>query len=280
MKTARICALALAVILAAAAFVSCTAKETKQSFRILEENFGPEEYAIGFRSGDIALAKAVQEILDEMYSDGTATEIAKKWFGEDVILKNNDFASDMTAPENDESLDYIKNKGTFVMGLDDAYPPMTFRDSGTNEITGFDYDMAVEMCKRFGVELVVQPISWDAKDFELNSKNIDCIWSGLSVDSDRVKIYTMSKPYLENAQIILVADDSPIKAKADLAGKTVGTQKESAGYEALESDELFSQLNVNLYDDYYTAYLDLKAGRIDALVGDKTFIEYIIANEN
>ncbi|MDD6799559.1 MAG: transporter substrate-binding domain-containing protein [Firmicutes bacterium] len=269
----RIISLMIALIVCGAVLCGCAKSDKK--YVILSENFGDEQYAIAFRKGDYALCKAVQEALDAMYSDGKGAEISTKWFGSDVLLKGNDYASEMKEEADDDSLSYIKNKGTLVLGLDDAYPPMGFRDD-SGEIVGIDIDLAREVCNRLGVELVLQPISWKAKDMELESKNIDCIWNGLSVNDDRVETYTLSKPYMTNAQVILVAEDSSIKAKADLEGKKVATQSGSAGLEVLQADDLASKITINEYDNYLAAYNDLKTGRIDAVVGDKTLLEYII----
>jgi len=283
MKARALLAAILALITLCAVFAGCS-DSSSGKYVILEEDFGAEEYAIGFRPEDVDLATRVQEILDEIYADGTGAEIASKWFGSDVILKGNDFASDMSGKSaGDGSLDYIINKGTFIVGLDDSYPPMGYRDDN-GEIIGFDIDLAAAVCEKLGVKLELVPIDWNAKDMELSSKNIDVIWNGMSVTAERKVSYLLSKPYLANAQIILVAEDSGIKTKADLAGKNVGTQVASAALDALQSEEnqavtsTFASLNE--YADYNTAFLDLKAGRIDALVGDKTFIEYILANQD
>ena len=74
----------------------------------------------------------------------------------------------------DTGLADIMAKGKLVMGFDEAYPPMGFVDEN-GEHVGFDIDLAKEVAKRMGVELVLQPISWDAKELELSSKKIDCI---------------------------------------------------------------------------------------------------------
>lgn len=286
----RILCAALAMLLGLAVLAGCS-EQKKDGFVILkapegadasEYNYGDEEYAIAFRKGEIALVNRVQEILDELYEDGTAAEISKKWFGEDAILRDNEFPSDMTAPADDNSLQTILDKGTLVMGFDNEYPPMGFIDEDTNETVGFDIDLAKAVAEKLGVELVLQPISWGAKEMELSSGKIDCIWSGLSVDEERAEAFTLSKPYLPNAQIILTKEGSGIEKKADLAGKKVGTQEGSAGVKAIDKEQdlknSFAEPTIE-YPDYYSAYLDLKAGRIDALVGDKTFIEYILANK-
>ncbi|MGN1129085.1 MAG: transporter substrate-binding domain-containing protein, partial [Candidatus Flemingiibacterium sp.] len=249
-----------------------------------EDNFGAEEYAVGFRKEDYALAAKVQKILDEMGKDGTAGKIAEKWFGnKDAFLTGKEFPREMKTVDGDNSLQYILDKGELVLGLDDSFPPMGFSDSKTGEIVGFDIDLAEEVCKRLGVKLKKQPISWEAKEIELSSKNIDVIWNGMSVTPERVENMFLSKPYVANAQVIIVPEGSDIKTRADLAGKKVGLQKGSSALEAVQADtETYNAIinggEIIEFDENLTAYLDLKAGRIDAFVVDKVVGEYIIKN--
>ena len=119
----------------------------------------------------------------------------------------------------DESLNKVKAAGEFVLGLDDSFPPMGFRDKDNN-IVGFDIDLATEVCARLGVKLKTQPISWDAKEQELNTGKIDCIWNGMSVDSARAKAMNLSDPYLKNRMIFTVKDKS-LASLAALAGKKI-----------------------------------------------------------
>ncbi|MBO5220677.1 MAG: transporter substrate-binding domain-containing protein, partial [Clostridia bacterium] len=181
----RLLALALAALMLIAVCASCG---SKKAYVVLEDNFGAEEYAIGFRKDDYALAAKVQEILDEMVKDGAAGKISKEWFGrEDAFLQGQAFPREMKTVSGDNSLQYILDKGEIVLGLDESFPPMGFRDSKTGEITGYDIDLAKEMAKRLGVELKIQPIDWAAKEMELDSKNIDMIWNGMSVTDERVQ---------------------------------------------------------------------------------------------
>ncbi len=248
---------------------------------VLEEDFGAEEYAIGFRKNDYALAAKMQEILDEMGKDGTAGKIAEKWFGNaDAFLTGKEFPREMKEPDGDSSLSYVLDKKTIILGLDETFPPMGFRDSKTNEIIGFDIDLAKEAASRLGVELILQPIDWDSKELELNNKKIDMIWNGMSITDERIEEMFLSKPYVANAQVIIVSKDSDIKAKKDLAGKTVGLQKGSSALDAVKADEdVFKSIgNIAEYEENVSAYLDLKAGRIDAFVVDKVVGEWIIVN--
>lgn len=108
---------------------------------VLDENFGAENYAIGFRRDDNALTLKIQEILDAMIADGAAGEIAVKWFGSDVMLRDVDFPREIKEIEGDTSLQYILDKGELILGLDETFPPMGFRDEN-GEIVGFDIDLS------------------------------------------------------------------------------------------------------------------------------------------
>ena len=89
---------------------------------------------------------------------------------------------------------------TLIVGLDDSFPPMGFRDD-KNEIVGFDVDMAKEAGKRMGYkEVKLQPIDWDSKELELQGGNIDVIWNGLTITDERKENMLFSKPYLANSQ--------------------------------------------------------------------------------
>lgn len=276
----RFFSLILALLLCALPLCACSSSQNHAKFVILEENFGDELYAIGFRKGDVALMLTVQTQLDAMMADGKAAEISTKWFGSDRLLKDQAFPNDSAVSAGDNSLQYILDKGTFIVGLDPAFPPMGYTDDATGELVGFDIDLAREVCRRLEVELVLQPIDWSAKEMELANKSIDCIWNGFSVNDERIAALTLSKPYLANAQIIMVPEGSDIKTKADLAGKTVGLQSGSSAYEAVMADSIASSIGkVEEYADNLSAFMDLKAGRIDAFVVDRVVGEYMLTTD-
>ncbi|HOV63007.1 MAG TPA: amino acid ABC transporter substrate-binding protein, partial [Spirochaetia bacterium] len=180
----------------------------------------------------------------------------------------------------DTSLAKIKEKGNFVLGLDDSFPPMGFRDDSGN-IVGFDIDLAKEAAKRMGVDVVLKPVDWDGVLLSLKKGDIDVIWNGLTITESRKEQIAFSKPYLENRQIIVVKGDSSIQKKADLAGKTVGLQMGSSSEEALASDATTasSLKEVRKYSNNVEALLDLAAGRIDAVVVDEIVGRYYIAKK-
>lgn len=253
--------------------------EVEKTYVVLEDKLQAEEYGIGFRKGDITLGMAVYEALDEMIEDGTAAEISKKWFGENILVKNDTYIEDTTLPNGDQSLQKIKDAGKLVLGLDASFPPMGFTDDN-NEIVGFDIDLAEEVCKRLGVELVKQPINWNSKEMELDSGNIDCIWNGMTITDERVEAMFIPKAYVANAQIVIVPEGSDITTVAGLEGKTVGLQQGSSALDALQGNAVYDKVGeVVEYEDNVTCYLDLKVGRIDAMVVDEIVGRYLIETE-
>ena len=187
------------------------------------------------------------------------------------------FASGAKESGVDNSLEYIKGKGNLVLGLDDSFPPMGYRDEN-NEIVGFDIDVAKEVCKRLGVKLVLQPIDWNAKEQELATKQIDCIWNGFTVTEERKKSLTFSDAYVNNAQVLIVLNDSAYKTLDDLKGKTVGLQAGSSASDALDDSPAFkaSLKGVIELKDNLTALMDLQAGGCDAVLMDLLVANYAI----
>lgn len=294
MKATKILTAALAAAMLCASLSACgktndatettaasgSDNKTTEKYTVLSEDFGAENYAIGFRRGDDALAKKVSDILAEMTADGKAGEIAKKWFGSDVMLRDPEYPRELNEEEGDASLQYILDKGELILGLDETFPPMGYRDAN-GDIIGFDIDLATEVCSRLGVKLKLQPINWDSKEMELNGKTIDCIWNGMSITDERINGTDLSTPYIANKQIIIVKSDSGISTKADLAGKTVGAQQGSSAVDAIsaEPDVKASFGSLNEYASNDEAFLDLKAGRIDVLVVDEVYGRYMISQD-
>lgn len=169
----------------------------------------------------------------------------------------------------DQSLQKVLDKGVFVLGLDDSFPPMGYRNE-QNEIVGFDIDLAKEVTKRMGVTLKLQPIDWNAKEQELNTGNIDCIWNGFTITEERRQVINFSAPYVDNAQVAVVKGDSTVKTLADLAGKRVGIQAGSSASDAVYGNEAFAKSLRAVIEvkDNLTALMDLEIGGVDAVVLD------------
>ncbi len=179
----------------------------------------------------------------------------------------------------DNSLQYIKDNKKLVLGLDDTFVPMGFRDDN-GDIIGFDIDLATAVCEKLGVELVLQPVEWKAKEQELATKNIDCIWNGLSLTAKRKASMTMSKPYMVNNISLVVTGNSTITSMADMAGKKLAVQGGSSAEEVLNEDAnkdfLASLAQVNPFDKYDTALMDVETGNSDAVLMDTVMAEYMI----
>ena len=188
-------------------------------------------------------------------------------------------AEEDAAAEDAEAEDTASDGKTFTVGFDAEYPPYGYMDDN-GEYTGFDLELAQAVCDLEGWELVKKPINWDSKDMELNSGSIDCIWNGFTMNG-REDDYTFSVPYVDNSQVIVVAENSGIEQLADLAGKTVGVQAASAALDLLQSEEEGGQKeladtfgSLNEFADYNTAFTELQAGALDALAIDIGVAKY------
>ena len=181
-----------------------------------------------------------------------------------------------TAQAADTSLEKMKASGKLVLGLDDSFPPMGFRNED-NQIVGYDIDLAKEVTQRLGVQLVPQAIDWNAKEQELNTGKIDCIWNGFTITDERKQAMSFTKPYLKNAQVVVVKKGSPYATLASLKGKKVGLQAGSSAAGALDAAKDFkaSLKQVVEFKDNLTALMDLEARGVDAVVMD-----LIVADDN
>jgi len=168
----------------------------------------------------------------------------------------------------------------FVLGLDDSFPPMGFKDEN-QKIVGFDIDVATEVCKRLGYELELKPISWTAKEMELNTKSIDCIWNGLSRSPEREEAMLLSDSYMKNNQVAVVLASSDMTKLADLAGKKVVVQSGSTANDAVEADADFKNSLGELISvsDNVQAMLDLETKGSDAVVMDEVVARYYMEKE-
>ena len=191
--------------------------------------------------------------------------------------------ADTSAKKETKTEDYKDKENSdkqFIVGFDAEYPPYGYKDDN-GEYVGFDLDLAQEVCARNGWELVKQPIDWDSKDMELNSGSIDCIWNGFTM-TGREDDYTWSKPYVDNSIVVVVKEGSGIEKKEDLAGKVIAVQADSSGLAAL-TDEEDNEENLKLaasfsdlqqVADYNTAFMNLEAGAVDAIVVDIGVADY------
>jgi polar amino acid transport system substrate-binding protein len=167
-------------------------------------------------------------------------------------------------------------KGTFTVGFDKEFPPMGFvADDGS--YVGFDLDLAKEVSQRLGLELKLQPIDWAAKNMELDSGNVDCIWNGFTING-REDEYTWTSPYMNNSQIVVVREDSAITSFSELDGKTIAVQDDSSALTAIDNNAAFKgtvgsivKTSTNL-----SALMELESGAVEAVVMDEIVARYNI----
>lgn len=112
----------------------------------------------------------------------------------------------------------IEERGSIIVGLDDTFVPMGFKDNSGN-LTGFDVELAKEAGQRMGLKVEFQPVDWNLKEQELDSGNIDLIWNGYSISEERLKKVSFTEPYLDNRQVIVVSSSSDVNEKEDLKGR-------------------------------------------------------------
>jgi ABC-type amino acid transport substrate-binding protein len=255
------------------------AEGTSAKWRVLSDSLATEEYAIGFRKEDVALTELVNNTLIDMAAEGTLGEISTAWFGRDVTtIPVTGYPGEINAPSADDN---SAQRTTFILGLDASFPPMGYtNDAG--EIVGFDIDVAKALCSRLGWELKLQSIDWDAKELELSSGNIDCIWNGMTKTDERDAAMSLSLTYMDNEQVIVVLESSGITSLAGMAGKKLILQAGSSAEEALESNADFKAglAESNTIADNMTAFMDVEQGASDGILLDSIVANWYISENS
>ncbi len=169
--------------------------------KVVEDvSFNPEQYGIAFRKGSDAVYY-VNQAMTDLKADGTLNTIASKYKLQDLLVVEDSFDK----PEVAESdWEYIKNKGEMIIGIT-LFAPMNYEVNG--ELTGFETEFAEAVCAKLGVKAKFQVIDWNSKETELASKNIDCIWNGMTITEERAENMAVSIPYMENKQVVVVKAD-------------------------------------------------------------------------
>lgn len=178
------------------------------------------------------------------------------------------------APDTESDLDYVKGKGTMVIGYT-VYEPMNFTDSDGN-FTGFDTELAKAVCEKLGVTPEFVEINWDTKEVELSAKSIDCIWNGLTIDDERKKNMAITVPYVKNAQVVVMKADAEYADASSLIGKTVCAEAGSAGEKTIQGDESLQQAEYVAKDVQTACLMEVSAGTADAAVLDLTLANAMI----
>lgn len=174
--------------------------------------------------------------------------------------KNNDAAA------ND--WDYIANKGEMTIGIT-YFSPMNYKDEN-GELTGFETEFAKAVCEKLGVKANFIEIEWAAKETELNSKNIDCIWNGMTIDDERRTNMDIATPYMANKQVMVVkkGNESKYNTAEGIKGASVVAEKGSAGEDAAQGEDFFKEAKYTAVEKQSTALLEVKSGTADVAIID------------
>lgn len=175
-----------------------------------------------------------------------------------------------TAASAESDLQYIQDNGTMKIGYT-VMEPLNYTDDN-GDFVGFETEFSAAVCEKLGVTPEYIEINWDSKEIELNSKNIDCIWNGLTITDERKETMSISTPYLENRQALVVKAENADKFKESLDGANVIAESGSAGAELMAADESFANAVTTEVASQATALMDVAAGTSDVAV-----IDYVMA---
>ena len=160
---------------------------------------------------------------------------------------------------------YIKDKGEMVIGIT-LFAPMNYYEG--EELIGFETEFAQAVCEKIGVKANFQEINWDAKEVELNSKNIDCIWNGMTITEERKTNMSVTKPYMANKQVMVTKAENLEKYSEGVDGAAIVAEAGSAGEELATANEYFANAQFTPADSMAKALMEVKAGTSDIAVGD------------
>ncbi len=179
--------------------------------------------------------------------------------GEDILSDTSDnvIASDA---------DYITGKGEMVIGMT-LFAPMNYYDD-TNTLVGFETEFAKAVCEKIGVTPKLIEINWDSKEVELNSKNIDCIWNGMTITDERRANMEISVPYMENKQVMVVKKENLEKYSEGVLGASVVAEQGSAGETLALENEFFKDVAFTAVAAQANALMDVASGTADIAIVD------------
>ena len=194
--------------------------------------------------------------------------------------------------ETDSELSYVKEKGVLTIGVTN-YPPMNYLDDN-GAWTGFDTEFAQAVGKELGINVEFVEISWEAKETELSSKNIDCLWNGMCITEDRKEMWEVTKPYMYNTQAMVMKADKADEILADIKSKKIVAEAGSTGEEKILGtiDDTQDATVEVMAKDYFkdaqytgvssmaTALMDVKNGVADVAVVDSVIAQGMIEGED
>ncbi|WP_377891472.1 transporter substrate-binding domain-containing protein [Alkalihalobacillus sp. R86527] len=194
----------------------------------------------------------------------------KNWMlGIVLVLTLGVLAACGTNSEDKETAEDSDSKETLLIGTEATYPPFSYRDD-SNEITGYDVEVAREVAQRIGMKAEFKAIEWKGLLSSLETERIDMVANQVTITDDRKEKFAFTDPYtISGGQVIVHKDNADIKSIDDLEGKTVGTTQGS-NYQKAAKD---AGAETKIYKGANQALTDLSNQRgIDAAMNDRLFI--------
>jgi polar amino acid transport system substrate-binding protein len=173
-----------------------------------------------------------------------------------------------TKVENESDLAYVKDKGEMLVGIT-IFSPMNYYDEN-NELIGFETEFTKAVCEKLGVTPKFVEINWDSKEVELNAKNIDCIWNGMTITEERKANMSITIPYMDNKQVLIVKADKAEQFKTSLDGAKIVAEQGSTGEELALNHESFKNAKYTAVDAQAKGLVEVKSGVSDILIADYT----------
>ena len=171
----------------------------------------------------------------------------------------------------------IGPNGKMVIGVT-PNPPMNYQDENGGWTLGFDTEFAIAVCEILGVTAVFQEIDWDAKTTELNAKNIDAVWNGMTITAERAKEMDISTPYMSNSQVLVARseDEGKYKDIKELDGVKVVYELGSTLEETVVNHDFFAKAEKTGVDKQITGFLEVKSGTADVTLVDITLAKEML----
>ncbi len=270
----KLIAILMALSMLTTVFASCAGGGSYDDLMILDLGLEREYFGIAFRSGS-DLTRMVEDITLELINDGTLAELSTKY--EVGAVGKDDYTPKADPCTGSGDYDYVKANGKLVIGITD-YKPMDYKDE-SGEWIGFDADYARAVCAKLGVEAEFKEIDWDYKLMALESKDIDCVWNGMTITDAIEAAADCTAPYMYNTQVAVIkkANADKYKTLSDLQGVSIAAEAGSAGEGVILSiDSLKGGLKgVTAQTD---ALLEVLSGASEAAIVDLTLAKALIKN--
>lgn len=268
----RFLALVLAMLLACTVLASCGEKTSYSDLAIVDLGLEREYFGIAFRTGS-DMTRKVEDITLQLIEDGTLAELSTKY--EVSAVGKGEYTPKADACADSGDWDYIREKGTLVIGITD-YKPMDYRDEDGKWI-GFDADYARAVAAKLGVTVEFKEIDWDSKEMALSARDIDCIWNGMTITDAIENAADCTAPYMYNTQVAVVkkADAEKYKTLADMAGVRIAAESGSAGEKFIKSEDSIKD-GLKSMGAQTDALLEVLSGSSQVAIVDLTLAKALI----